>query len=440
MDGKNETGPVKVEVLGTGDELLRGRSRDLNFSVLAGHIIEAGHEVVGGRIVGDDPAAVTGAIREAAARADAVVVTGGLGPTADDVTRDAAAGILGVPLVLHKYSRRIIRSSWLKRGLPAPEGSLRQAHIPRGANFLFNRIGTAQGFSFRLGNAEVYCLPGPPREAEVMLLESVVPALRALAKGPLRNLTLHVSCCGTSEGAVGERIHDLMARGLPVRVGTTVSEGVVTISVHGTGRASRMVRMVHRTVLDRLGADVYAADRVRPGENLLRLLIARGLTVAAAESCTGGIVSTRLTDAPGSSKAFLGGVTAYANEVKEKVLGVPGRLLRGKGAVSGPVAEAMAEGIRKLTGADLGVGVTGVAGPVARKRPRSPVGHVWFAVADRSGVRSFERYIAGDRAFVRSVAGNLAIDLIRRAVDRPASPQGPRQGKDAQGTGPRAQG
>ncbi len=431
MAEKRDAGPVKVEVLGTGDELLHGRTRDANFALIAGLLSEAGHEVLGGRIVGDDAAAVAGAIREAAARADAVVVTGGLGPTADDVTRDAAAALLGAPLVPHKFSLRIIRSSWKKRGLPVPGSSERQALLPRGAEFFFNRLGTAQGFGFRLGKAEVYCLPGPPREAEEMLLASVIPALRLIAKGSPRSLTLFVSCCGTSESAVGERIHDLMARGLPVRVGTTVSEGVVTISVHGTGRAARMVRAVHATILERLGEDVYAAERVRPGENLIRLLVRRKLTVASAESCTGGIVATRLTDLPGSSKAFLGGVTAYANAVKVKALGVPRNWIPGYGAVSGPVAEAMALGARKLTGADLAVGVTGVASPIVKKRPRSPVGHVWFAVADRHGVRSFERHIAGDRAFVRSAAGNIAIDLLRRAVGRTAGPQGPRQGGSA---------
>jgi nicotinamide-nucleotide amidase len=428
-----------VEVLGTGDELVSGAVRDANFQAAATLLGDRGYDVRGGRVVGDDLEALAGALREAASRADVVVVSGGLGPTEDDLTRDAAARVLGVPLELHGFSRRLLLSEWRRKGLPMPASTLRQAMLPRGTDFLHNSVGSAPGFRFRLGDAAVFCLPGPPREMAAMLEAKVAPLLLRLAPRPPRARSARVSCCGVTESSVGERLADLMQRGKPVRVGTSVSEGVVTVSIRGTGHAALLVGAVRNEVLRRLGADAYAAERVPPGENLVRLLVSKGLTVAAAESCTGGLVGARLTDLPGSSKAFLGGVVAYANGVKTGVLGVPGALLRKHGAVSRPVVEAMARGVRRITGADLGVAVTGVAGPGGGTAAK-PVGHVWLAAADRAGVRAVERRWLGGRATVRGIAANTAIDLVRRWVERGTEAGGPRQRGVAQGTVHRAQG
>jgi nicotinamide-nucleotide amidase len=261
---------------------------------------------------------------------------------------------------------------------------------------------------------------------EPMLLRHVLPALRRLSRGAPRARTEYVSCCGVPESVVAERIADLMERGRGVRVGTAVGEGVITVSVHGAGDEARRVPAVHREVLRRLGADAYAPDRSTPGENLVRLLLERRLTVSAAESCTAGLVAARLTDLPGSSGAFLGGVVAYANDVKASALGVPRAILEGRGApgaVSGPVAEAMARGVRERTGSDVAVSVTGIAGPGGATRDK-PVGRVWIGVATRDGVRSHERTFGGDRAFLRGVSANHAIDLLRRAVEGQAAPPG----------------
>ena len=289
-----------------------------------------------------------------------------------------------------------------------PPSNALQALHPRGSTVLPNGKGTAPGLRWRLRKAVVFCLPGPPREMEPMLRRQVLPVL----KRKPGTTTRYVSVFGLPESVVGERLGDLMARDRAVKVGTTAAEAVITVSVHGP---ARLVRPVHREALRRFGDHVYAAERIAPGENLVRLLLKRRRTVAVAESCTAGMVAARLSDLPGSSGALLGGVVAYSNEVKAKVLGVPKRLLRLHGAVSGPVAEAMARGARRLTGADYAVAVTGIAGPGGGTK-RKPVGLVWFAVADRRAVRSVSRSFGGGRDFVRAASAATAIDLVRRTV------------------------
>ncbi len=408
--------PLRVEILSTGDELARGRSRDTNYARIASLLTEKGFDAAGGRIVGDSLPDLLDALRRAVARADAVVVTGGLGPTADDLTREAAAALLRVPLVEDPASRRRIESLWRGRGVPMPPSNLRQALLPRGAAALRNDAGTAPGIAFRLRGTDVFCLPGPPREMEPMLARHVLPALRRRFAGRPRERTLYASCCGVPESDLADRLADLMARDRAVKVGTAVTEGIITVAVHGTGEAAREVGGVHREVLRRLGSDAYAPRRVGIGAHLVGLLRERGLTVALAESCTAGLVAARLADTPGASAVLRGGVVAYADALKESLLGVDRALLRRHGAVSGPVAEAMARGVRERTGADLAGAVTGVAGPGGGSRGK-PVGTVWFAVADGEGVRSLRRRFHGDRAFVRSISVHAVLDLLRRRVE-----------------------
>jgi nicotinamide-nucleotide amidase len=251
---------------------------------------------------------------------------------------------------------------------------------------------------------------------EPMLLRAVIPALRRLSAGPARSRTLYVSCCGAPESVLAERLRDLMGRDRDVRVGTAAAGGVVTVSVHGSGEAARDVARVHREVLRRLEDHAYAATRESPGESLVRRLGRFGITVATAESCTAGLVAAALTDLPGSSKVYLGGVVAYSDRLKENLLGVRRRLLAGEGAVSAAAAESMARGVLVRTGADLAVAVTGIAGP-GGGTARKPVGLVFLAVASRRGVRSVERRFPGDRAFVRTLAATAAIDLLRREAE-----------------------
>jgi nicotinamide-nucleotide amidase len=414
-----------VEILATGDELVRGRGSDTNFAALARALGEEGFAVRGGRLVGDDLDDLVAALRAAAARARVVVMSGGLGPTRDDLTREALARLAGAPLVEDAPCLRRLRALWRRRGLAMPPSNAVQALLPRGAVALRNRVGSAPGILLGLrGGARVFALPGPPRELLPMLEAEVLPRLRRLP-GRVPSRTLHAGVFGMFESALGERLADLMDRDAAVKVGTAVKDGVITVSVHGEGPAARRAPAVHREVLARLGPAVFAADRSGLPEAALAALRRARATCAFAESCTGGLAAARLTEVPGASAALLGGAVTYADAEKERALGVPRALLRVHGAVSGPVAEAMASGIRERTGATLAVSVTGVAGPDGGSA-RKPVGLVWFGMAGPGGVRTVERRFTGDRAFVRALAANTALDLLRRAAEalRAGAPAG----------------
>lgn len=402
----------RVAILGTGDELVRGRSRDTNTPWIAGAATEAGCRVVGTHVVGDDPRALAEAFRRCARGADHVVVTGGLGPTKDDLTRAMAARVLGVDLRVHGPSLRHIRALWSRRGRPMPESNAVQALLPRGARAIPNAMGSAPGFRFTLGAAVFHCLPGVPREMVPMFEEAVLPLLRRAARGNPTQ-TRRISLFGLSESEFGERVADLMGRERAVAVGTSVKDGVIRVSIHGQGAAAASVEAVHGEILRRVGPAAFSVGDESPGEVALAAARRAGLTLATAESCTGGLVAKRLTDAPGASDVVLGGVTAYANEAKVRLLGVSPDLLARHGAVSGPVAEAMARGARRRFAAGLAVAVTGIAGPGGGS-PEKPVGTVWLGVAGPRGVRSVLHRFAGSRGFIRSIAANAALDLLRR--------------------------
>jgi nicotinamide-nucleotide amidase len=407
--------PPRVEILGTGDELVRGRGRDTNTPWIAAAATAAGCVVTGTRVVGDDPPALVAAMRAAAAGgADAVVVTGGLGPTADDCTRPAAAALLRVPLLPHAPSLRRLKGLWRRRGRPMPPSNESQALLPRGASVIPNPVGSAPGLRFDHRGTTFHCLPGVPREMEAMFLQSVLPRLRRLARG-MASASRSLGVFGPSESEFGERIGDLMRRDVGVRVGTSVGDGIIQVHVHGTGKYAVEVPAVHAEILRRAGADAFSAEGLTLARTLVPRLLARGLTVSVAESCTAGLVAARLAEVPGVSAVFPGGVIAYANAQKTRLLGVPASLLAKHGAVSAPVAKAMAMGARKRFGTDFAVSITGVAGPDGGSAEK-PVGLVWFAVAGPRGVEVVERRFTGNREFVRSIAANAALDLLRRAV------------------------
>ncbi len=409
---RTPAGPPAAAIVASGDELVRGRSRDTNSPEIAAALSDAGWRVTALRVVGDDLPALGAALREATRRARAVIVTGGLGPTADDLTRVAVARLLRAPLEEHAPTLRRLRALWRRRGAPMPVSNRLQAAVPRGASVLPNPAGSAPGLRFTHGGAEVFCLPGVPREMRAMLAGSVIPALRRISPGT-RAAAAWLSCFGVSESEAGERIADLMGRDRDVRVGTSVADGVLRIGVHGSGGAAADVAAVAGEVARRLEPHVFSRTGEDPGEATTALLRRLGLTAAVAESCTAGLVAARLADLPGSSSAFLGGVVAYADAAKRELLGVPAALLERHGAVSGEVAAAMARGARGRFRSDLAVAVTGIAGPDGAT-PTKPVGLVWLAVASARGVRAEERCWSGTRAHVRSVAANAALDLLRR--------------------------
>ncbi len=420
---------LRVALVTTGTELTDGRTVDTNAARLARCLAPLSARVVFHATVGDDRRAVADALRLACARARLVIVSGGLGPTRDDVTREVVAAAACRPLVLHRPSlARIARrfAARLGPGAPVPGNNRRQALVPRGAEALPNPAGTAAGFVLRLGGAWCIALPGVPREMDAMMARIVVPWLRrrGLARRPAyaRSLTLF----GIPESAVDEAID---RAGVPLRgleIALTVDEGAVRISLATAGRrgaragdgAVRRIEALHRALRRRFGAAVASPVGAPLAEAVARALIRRARTVALAESCTGGLATARLAAIPGVSASLLESVVAYSNRAKMRRLGVPPALIRRHGAVSAAVAAAMARGIARTSGADIGIAVTGVAGP-GGGTPEKPVGLVWFGAwtrgRDRDGRAECRRF-RGDRREVQARAAMTALDLLRRSI------------------------
>lgn len=406
-------------VLSTGDELVRGRTLDTNTGAIARALQAEGVTVLGASIVGDDPAALVAAIRRAAASADVVVMSGGLGPTEDDCTRAAAAEAAGAPLERVPALVEDLRRRFAARGGAMAPSNLVQADRPAGAETLPNPHGTAPGFVVSVGAARLFALPGPPYEMQPMLDGEVLPRMRALlpaARRVVRTRTLETF--GEREAVVGERIADLMARGREPRVGTTATRGTIRVVIHAEGPvadAEGALSATESEIRRRLGAIVFGADGATLADVVGAALLAARRTIAVAESCTGGLVGAALTDVPGVSAVFAGGVIAYANEVKVRELGVDAGLLERVGAVSEEVARAMASGVRRRFGTDMGVAVTGIAGP-GGGTPAKPAGLVHVALDDRGAVVHRRVVLPGDRTLVRELASKTALDLVRRAL------------------------
>jgi nicotinamide-nucleotide amidase len=410
-----------AEIIAVGSELLTPYRLDTNSLFLTERLNEVGITVRAKVVVGDDHNALADAIRAALGRADIVITTGGLGPTADDLTREVAADVLGCPLEEDPQILQAIKVRFERRGLPMPAMNRRQAMVPARATPLANPHGTAPGLLMESEGHLLVLLPGPPRELQPMFGSHVMPRLASATEG--RCLARRVvKVTGRSESQVDEIAHPIYS-GLgdsDVVVSTTILAAPGQIELHlsaaGTVR-SRLDVVLDEGVArlaDALGPFVFSVDGRSLEQVVGDALRDRSWHVAVAESCTGGLLLTRLTDVPGSSAWVTGGVVAYANSVKTGELGVPLSLIEAHGAVSEPVAEAMAEGVRRLLGAEAGVGITGIAGPEGGTRDK-PVGTVVIAVAaGRAAVRTHS--FLGNRDVVRRFATTAALDMLRRAL------------------------
>lgn len=407
-----------------GNELTLGQTVDTNSAWLSQRLAEIGVHVVLHTTVADETEPLTEEIRRASALADLVLITGGLGPTEDDITRDALAGVMGVGLELHQPSLEQIRSFFAQRNRPMPEANVVQAMFPRGSMPIENTCGTAPGIHAKVGRAMIFVMPGVPREMRVMYERDVLPSLWPLAGGAvILARTLHTF--GEGESTIGERIRDLMKRGLNPTVGTTAQQGIISVRIHAAGanrdEASTLLETTASEIKRRLGSLVFGQDDETLWGVVVRELIARRQTVATAESCTGGLIAKSLTDVPGSSEAFLEGVVTYSNAAKTRLLGVPAELIAAHGAVSRPVAEAMAINCRRLSGTDFALSVTGIAGP-GGGTPDKPVGLVFIGLADSKGCDVHELRLGSClvREEIRDRTCKSALNLLRcRLVDNP---------------------
>ncbi|MDQ7801183.1 MAG: competence/damage-inducible protein A [Armatimonadota bacterium] len=408
----------RAEVISVGTELLLGQITDTNATYICQRLAECGIPVYFRQTVGDNFERVQQAFRLAWSRAELVVFTGGLGPTEDDLTKEAVAAVLGAELVEDPGALAHLEQFFARRGRTMTANQRRQALIPRGAVAIPNRWGTAPGVFWEADGRVVVMVPGVPREMRGMVDDFVVPELRRrgwVGEDVIRSRVLRT--VGIGEGQLEELVRDLIHTTNPT-VAPLAHVGEVHLRITARGspeEVSRLLDEAEGRLRERLGDAVYGVDDETLDEVVARLLRDSGLRVAVAESCTGGLVGERLTAVPGSSAYFLGGVVAYGNEAKVKLLGVPQRLLEQFGAVSAEVAEAMARGVRETFRADLGLGVTGVAGPGGGTEAK-PVGRVYLAVADPRSSRTVRADFGEEpgREGVRRLASQAALNLLRR--------------------------
>lgn len=408
---------MKAEIISIGTELTSGKNLDTNGQWLSQRLAEIGVPVQFHTTVADDFADNLQVFEVARQRAQLVISTGGLGPTQDDLTREVLARLGGVELQLHEPSLDFIRQLFTERKRQMPERNRVQALFPAGSEPIPNAQGTAPGIWWELGDTLFVALPGVPREMYVMYRESVEPRLRARLGGVGMVLVERkINCFGAGESQVEEKLLDLTRRGHEPEVGITASDAVISLRIIAraatVAEAQRICQPVEATIRERLGDWVYGVDQEQLHHVVGRLLLARGQTVATAESLTGGLVTSLLTEIPGISAALLGGCVAYANEVKQSQLGVPAALLQEHGAVSAPVAEAMAQGVRQRYGADYGLSTTGIAGPTGATATK-PVGLVFIGLAWAGGVKSFQVNWFGSRGEIRSRSAKSALNALR---------------------------
>lgn len=405
-----------AEVISIGSELTSGQNLDTNSQWLSRRLAEIGVPVQYHTTVADDLAANVDAFRTASRRAGLVLVSGGLGPTQDDLTREALAEAAGVGLALDEPSLAHIRAMFAKRGRTMPERNSVQAMIPVASEPIPNDHGTAPGIWMRLGDAWVAAMPGVPSEMFAMFEEKVRPRLLRLGVCGGVLVQRKINCFGVGESAVEEKVLDLTRRGHVPEVGITVSDAVISLRILAraptTAEAQVQIAPVERTIRERLGDLVFGEENDELEDAVVRLLEQRRLSLSTAESITCGLVAARLGRVPGVSGFFSGGVVAYSNEAKSALLDVPADLIRAHGAVSPQVAEAMAVGCRTRMGTDLAVSTTGIAGPTGAT-PTKPVGLVYVGLAHPGGVRSVVWNWSGTRTEIQSRGAKLALNAVR---------------------------
>ncbi|HXW16397.1 MAG TPA: competence/damage-inducible protein A [Terriglobia bacterium] len=409
---------MDAEIIAVGSELLTPQHTDTNSLYLTEKLNSLGILVRFKTIVGDSKDDLATVLNAALVRSPLILLTGGLGPTEDDLTRDVVAEVLGRPLHEVEELRRRLEGRFARMGRPMPENNLRQTLVPEGGEWLENRNGTAPGIWIQYRDHIVVLLPGPPRELEPLFEATCIPRLERVAP-PRRIKTRVYKVVGLPESEVDQLIAPFYR---PYKnPATTILAALGSIEVHLRAHAAteqeaeaRLAELGDKFELA-LGNHVYSTKGESLEEVVGMYLVMRQKTLAVAESCTGGLLAERLTRISGSSTYFLGGAVCYTNEMKTRWAGVPAELIQIHGAVSKPVAQAMAEGVRARAGSSIGVGITGIAGPTGGSSEK-PVGLVFVGLADERGTQVREFHFPGSRERVRLWATQMALEMVRRRI------------------------
>lgn len=438
---------MNVELINTGSELMLGRVLNTHQQWLCRRLADLGYVVTRQVAVADAGPDIEGAAREALARADLVLTTGGLGPTSDDITRDLIAQLLGRKLQEDPAIVKHIEQFFTSRNRAMPASTRVQAMVPEGATVLPNPHGTAPGLAmkvedggWKMENCDhvaspstlnpqppthskwLIMLPGPPRELRPMFDDTVVPLLHRVLPLGGQHVCRTLRTIGIGESQVADKIggplRDALARGLDLGYCAHVGAVDVRLAAHGP-QATEIVREAETVVREQLGSNIFAEDDESLEAVIVRLLTERKQTLALAESCTGGAIAHRLTNVPGASAVLLAGLVTYSNDAKQKFLGVRAETLAAHGAVSEAVAREMAEGARQQTGADLALSVTGIAGPGGGSDDK-PVGTVFVGLVSASATLVLRQFNPVDRETFKQVTANQALDLLRRKILNPA--------------------
>ncbi|MCD4764072.1 MAG: competence/damage-inducible protein A [Desulfobacterales bacterium] len=412
---------MKAEILATGDEILTGAVIDSNSAYIAQELEEAGVEVVRHGCAGDDIEAIAAILKEISTRADLAVITGGLGPTLDDITAEAAARAAGIELVFDREAMSCIENFLKTQGRDVIALNKRQAMLPESAECLFNSVGTAPGFVLRTGRCVFFFLPGVPSEMRRMLSDGVLPWIDKLQKGERSfSLVKTISTFGLTEASVNERLAGLTEKFSGIKLGLRAKFPVIYVKLYVRGkdkeRADILLEKALEFVLNKIGEFAFSADGESMETIVGSLLRREKATIAIAESCTGGLISNLLTNVPGSSDYFLFSGVTYSNKAKIKVLGVSEATLKKYGAVHEETANEMADGVRRISGATYGISTSGIAGPGGGTNEK-PVGTVCIGIATADSVEAYRlNFQFNERLRNKMIFAITALDLLRRKL------------------------
>lgn len=406
---------TKASIISVGNEILAGQIVDTNIAYLSSRLLSIGIPVVSTSSVGDDVSSIAKALERSADDADIILLTGGLGPTDDDLTRQALAKFLKAELMLDENLLQKMKDFFQNRDLQMSERNKIQAFIPAGATALANQLGTAPGIMAKHKGKIFVAMPGVPVEMKQMFTDSVLPELQKITPGRVV-LTRKIKCFGTAESKTAQMLGDLMRRDRNPLINCTVKCGVITLTIVAAdkdkAKAQKMLDEDEKILRGLLGDLVYGTDEQTLAQVVGEKLVENNKTLALAESCTGGLLAKLITDVPGASKYFTYGWVAYSNRVKVSELGVPAETIEEYGAVSEQVADAMARGARQRAHADFAIAITGIAGPDGGTE-KKPIGLVYIALASDKH-RQTQRFIfTHNRPLIRLRAANTALNMLR---------------------------